>query len=202
MKAWRSMKKIVVALMLTLAAPSYAMPTFGIAPIYRGDFARHQILLAQAPTGTVAPASDPVTILAQAQADLPAGKWAGKLDLTKDFALGGWQSLKSADEAYGISKPVWSLLKGGQPILNVGLFAGIDKPLVPLASSSPKFLGGLTVAVPGSTLDWALGTNMGAQWVPALKTGLLCAYDVSRPKALKAVPDFVGIGASYGFTLK
>lgn len=137
----------------------------------------------------------------QGLAAIPAGSWAGKLDLNRDFALGGWQSLKSADEAYGISKRVWSLQKGGQTLMNVGLFIGADKPLVPLVSSSPRLLGGATIAVPGSTLDWALGTNWGAQWVPSLKTGLLCAYDLFRPKTLKSVPDFVGIGAAYQFTI-
>ena len=142
-------------------------------------------------------AQDPVALAQAAVAAIPPGAWVGKLDLTRDFAVGGWQSLKSADEAYGVSKRFWSLNKGGQDLLNVGLFAGVNKPLVPLAASPLKFLGGATIAVPGSTLDWALGTNWGAQWVPALKTGVLCAYDLSRPKALKAVPDFVGIGASY-----
>lgn len=143
----------------------------------------------------VAPAAE------AAIAALPSGKWVGRLDLSKDFQLGGWQSLKSTDEAYGISKRVWHLDKGNQTLLNVGLFVGVDKPLVPLASSSPKFLGGATIAVPGSTLDWALGTKMGDAWAPNLKTGVLCAYDLSRIKQIGLVPDFVGIGASYKFAL-
>lgn len=142
-------------------------------------------------------AQDPLALAAAAEASIPAGAWAGKLDTTKDFSVGGWQSLKSADEAYGVSKPIWSLQKGGQPLLNVGIFAGIDKPLVPLASSAPKFLGGATISVPGSTLDWALGTNMGAMWVPRLKTGVLYAQDFTRPKAMTWGSGFVGVGASY-----
>ena len=41
-------------------------------------------------------------------------------------------------------------------------------------------------------MNWA-----SQQWAPKLKTGVLCAYDLLRLKQIKAVPDFVGVGASY-----
>lgn len=123
--------------------------------------------------------------------------WSGKWDFTPDATIGGWQSIKSADQAVGVSKRFWHVDKGSDPILNLGLFGGGSKPLLSEPSSSLRILGGVTIAVPGSVIDWALGTNWGSQWIPALKTGILCAYDVTRLKSLKAVPDFVGIGASY-----
>lgn len=122
---------------------------------------------------------------------------AGKLDLASMPALGAWQSLKSAEQAIGISKRVWHLDKDEQVMINVGLFGGSSSPLFSEPNASPRALGGVTLAVPGSILDWALGTSYGDTWLPKLKTGLLCAYDVSRPKSLKAVPDFVGLGIAW-----
>ena len=146
-------------------------------------------------------AGDPVAsaLANQVVADLPSGAWNGRFDRNPDFHIGGWQSLKSLDQAYGISKPVWSLNKGDTQILVVGLFAGVKKPLDPLASSGVRFLAGETVVVPGHAFDWALGTKMGSYWLPKAKAGLLIAHDWSRPKALKLVPDFVGLGLTYGF---
>ncbi len=133
-------------------------------------------------------------VLLLAAAPARAVPWAGKLDLTSPLTLGGWQSIKSADQATGLSKRLFHLDAGDQPVLNVGLFGGVSKPLLTAPSGAPHALGGLTVAVPGSTLDWALGTSWGAAWLPKLKTGILAAYDLTRIKALKAVPDFVGVG--------
>lgn len=126
---------------------------------------------------------------------------SGKLDTTPDFAIGTWQSVRSADQAFGVAKHVWSLNYGANAVLNVGLFAGAQKPLLSEPGTAARPVAGPTFAVPGSTLDWALGTNWGAQWVPDLKTGVLVGYDFSRPKALSIVPGFVGVGAAYSFTV-
>lgn len=112
-------------------------------------------------------------------------------------SLGAWQSLTSADQAFGLSKRVAHLDQDAQPLVNVGIFLGGSKALVSEPASSPRLLGGLTVAVPGSLIDWALGTDWGSRWVPPLKTGLLCAYDLTRVRMLKVRPDFIGIGIQY-----
>lgn len=133
-------------------------------------------------------------------AALPSrAQWAGRLDLTSPPTLGAWQSLRSADQAFGLSKRLFHLDCGDQVALNVGVFGGASKPLLTAPAGGARALGGLTVAVPGSTLDWALGTAWGAAWLPRLKTGVLCAYDLTRLRALKAVPDFVGVGAAWAF---
>ncbi len=143
-------------------------------------------------------APDPVAIAQQAISALPNGPWNGRLDKNwTDFHLGGWQSLKSLDQAYGVAKPVWSLNKGEQPLLNLGFFAGVQKPLDPLASSSLRVLAGETIQVPGSALDWALGTKMGSYWLPKAKAGLLIAHDWTRPSAMHLAPDFVGLGLTW-----
>jgi hypothetical protein len=157
------------------------------------------LLLAAGPV--CAQSQDPISLVQSVASSIPSGAWTGRLDLTPDFGAGAWQSVKSPDQAYGVSKRLFMLQKGGNDLLNLGLFVGVNKPLVPLAGSPLRFLGGATIAVPGSTLDWALGTNWGSQWAPALKTGVLCAYDLTRIKQVKAVPDFVGIGATYFFTV-
>ena len=159
---------------------------FGAAPLF-----------AQSLPTVSGTAQDPVSLAQSAVAAIPPGKWAGKLDLSLDFTVGGWQSLKSADQAYGVSKKFWSLQKGGNVLVNVGFFAGVQKPLVPLASSPLRFLGGDVIQVPGSTLDWALGTNWGSQWAPKLKTGILFAHDLSRLAKTHLFGDFIGIGAAY-----
>ncbi len=142
-------------------------------------------------------APDPLALAQAAVAAVPSGKWAGKIDLTPDFALGTWQSLKSADEAFGLSKRVWHLDKGGQTLVNVGLFAGVQKPIFTAPGSAPRFLGGDIIGVPGSTLDWALGTKWGDAWAPRLKTGVLFAHDLTRIAKTHLFGDFIGIGASY-----
>lgn len=129
-----------------------------------------------------------------------AAPWAGKLDLGSPIALGAWQSVTSADEAIGVAKHVWSLSKGDQPLLNIGVFAGVEKPMLaglPQLNVAPTYLAGITTQVPGSALDWALGTQMGAAWLPKLKTGLLLADDLTRPRQLHLRPTFVGVGLTY-----
>ncbi len=100
-----------------------------------------------------------------------------------------------------MSKRLWSLSKGGYLLLNVGVFAGIEKPLVPLAGSPVRFLAGDVIQVPGSALDWALGTKWGDAWVPNLKTGVLFAHDLSRLSKTHLFGDFIGIGGSYQFNI-
>lgn len=126
-----------------------------------------------------------------------SGPLAGHLDLKTMPAFGAWQSLQSPDQAFGVSKRLFHLDYSAQTILNVGIFGGVSKPLLSEPAATPVALGGLTMAMPGSTLDWALGTSWGDLWAPRLKTGILCAYDLSRPNALKVVPGFVGFGVTY-----
>lgn len=126
-------------------------------------------------------------------------QWAGKLDLVSLPTIGAWQSVQSVEQAFGVSKRWFHLDTSGQTVLNVGVFGGVSKPLLSEPSAAPHALGGLTFAVPGSTLDWALGTNWGDMWLPRLKTGLLAAYDLSRFKTLHVVPGFVGIGGQWMF---
>lgn len=129
-----------------------------------------------------------------------ASPWAGKLDLNSAPAIGAWQSVTSADEAVGLSKHLWSLNKGDQAVLNLGVFGGVSKPMLaglPDLSVAPTFLAGVTAQVPGSALDWALGTKMGDAWLPKLKTGILLADDLTRPRQLHLRPTFVGVGLAY-----
>ena len=123
---------------------------------------------------------------------------AGRLDLTSLPALGAWQSLTSADQAVGVSKRFFHVDYAGQPLLNVSVFAGGSKPIT--APAAPvRFLAGDVIQVPGSTLDWALGTKWGDAWAPNLKTGVLFAHDLSRLAAAHLAPDFIGVGASWPF---
>lgn len=142
-------------------------------------------------------AQDPVALAQAAVASIPSGNWAGKVDLTPDVALGTWQSLKSTDQAFGISKRFLHLDKGGNTLVNVGLFAGIEKPIFTAPGAAPCFLGGDIISIPGSTLDWALGTKWGDAWAPRLKTGVLFAHDLSRLNKTHLFGDFIGIGATY-----
>lgn len=137
--------------------------------------------------------------LAQAAsvAKMPAGPWAGKLDLLSPPSLAAYQSFTSLDQAVGFQKNLWSVSKGPYEVIRFGLFVGYYKPI--FSNSSPKTLGGATVLVPGSVLDWAMGTNYGAQWLPALKTGILVGYDLTHPKTLHARPDFAGPGVTYAW---
>jgi hypothetical protein len=122
---------------------------------------------------------------------------AGKIDLTTLPAIGVWQSLQSTDQAIGVSKRFFHVDADAQPLLNVGLFAGGTKPLLSNAGQTTRFLMGETIGVPGSTLDWALGTTWGDKWVPQLKTGILIAHDWSRIHAMHILPDFIGAGVTW-----
>jgi len=121
---------------------------------------------------------------------------AGHLDFQSKPSYSAWQSVESPDQALGLSKRVFYVVKDQQQMLNVGLFGGAKKNLLD-SSKTPKAVGGLTLAIPGSVLDWALGTKMGDAWVPALKTGVLSAYDLTRLKQIHWKPDFIGVGISY-----
>jgi hypothetical protein len=179
------MNIIIAALLFVLAGPAIAQD----AP---------QAPAAPAPVVVAAPASpDPLALVQAAAASIPAGKWAGKADLALNVSLGTWQSLKSTDQAFGISKRFFHLDKGGQTLVNVGLFAGVQKPIFTAPSSTPRVLGGDIIGVPGSTLDWALGTKWGDAWAPRLKTGVLFAHDLTRLAKTHLFGDFIGIGASY-----
>lgn len=123
--------------------------------------------------------------------------WTGRMDWTSLPSYGAWQSVTSADQAVGLSKHFWTLAKDQSPLLNLGLFAGVSKPMLSDPSASTRFLGGSNVAVPGAALDWALGTSWGQKWLPKLKTGMVFAHDLSRPSQLHWKPDFIGVGASY-----
>lgn len=126
-----------------------------------------------------------------------AATWAGKLDLTTLPALGAWQSLESPDQAVGFAKRFWYLDRDGQEMIRVGLFGGVSKAMFSDPPAPARPLGGATLAVPGSLLDWALGTSWGAMWLPRLKTGLLGAYDLTRISQLHARPTFFGLGIAY-----
>lgn len=132
---------------------------------------------------------------ASAAVKLPDGPWVGKSQLSALPSLALAQSCTSTDQALGIHKDLWSLYKGGYEIVRVGGFGGFYKPL--FTSSGPRSLAGGTVLVPGSALDWALGTNYGDKYLPALKSGILVAYDVTRPKSLSWNPNFIGPILSY-----
>lgn len=121
--------------------------------------------------------------------------FAGKLDLTSLPAVMAAQSFSKPDTVAGVEKRVWHLDKGDQELLNVGLFAGLHRHG---AQGTPtKGIGGGTLSVPGSLLDWALNTHMGDAWLPKLKTGVLAGWDFVRPADLKADPDFVGFKLTY-----
>lgn len=122
---------------------------------------------------------------------------SGKLDLTSLPSYGVWQSVTNTNEAIGVSKHLYSVLIGTQPLVAVGVFVGAYKPMLTQPAAPLGVLGGATVAVPGSLLDWAMNTTMGSQWLPLLKTGMLFSWDITRPNELHPAPSFIGVGASY-----
>lgn len=130
---------------------------------------------------------------------MPAGPWAGRLDLKSPPTLAAYQSFTSYDQAFGLQKNVWSLYKGPYEVVRLGVFGGYYKPVFSSPNQSPRSIGGPTVLVPGSVLDWAMGTNYGAAWLPSLKTGILLGYDLTRIKALGIKPDFAGPGITYAW---
>ena len=116
--------------------------------------------------------------------------FAGKLDLTNDFALAAYQSVTSPDEVVGVGKRLVYLNHNGTDILNLGAFGGVNR-------MDNHGMAGPTGQVPGSALDWALGTKMGDTWLPKLKTGMFFGWDVTRPHEMKAQPSFIGVGVNY-----
>lgn len=124
---------------------------------------------------------------------------AGRVDTTTLPSIGLWQSVTSADQAVGVSKRLLHLDYAAQPLVNVSLFAGATKPMLSEPATPMRWLAGDVIAVPGSTLDWALGTKMGDQWVPNLKTGVLFAHDLSRIAKTHLFGDFIGVGAAWAF---
>lgn len=122
---------------------------------------------------------------------------AGKLDLTSLPSIGAWQSVTSADQAVGVSKRFFHADYNGNILVNVSLFAGVTKPMLTEPATPIRFLGGDVIQIPGSTLDWALGTKWGDAWAPRLKTGILFAHDLSRLNKTHLFGDFHGIGISY-----
>lgn len=121
----------------------------------------------------------------------------GRLDLDSAPSIGAWQSVSDERQAIGISKRLLVVSKDETEVINFGVFAGAVKPVFTEPASSPMAIGGVTVSVPGSLLDAALGTKMGDAWVPRLKTGVLLGYDLTRPKSLHLRPNFVGVGVTY-----
>ena len=184
------MKKLIVALSLALA-PVAAMAQ------------------AAAPAAPAAPAAlttvsgtaaEVVQVVQAAQVNLPSGAWAGKFTFNSPLSLAAYQSFTSAEVAYGVHWSPFVLSKGSYALLDVGVFAGVYQPILsqPL-NSSPHTLAGPTLFVPGSALDWALGTNYGAAWLPSLKTGILFGYDMTRPNTIHVKPTFMGPGISWAF---
>lgn len=123
----------------------------------------------------------------------------GRFDASTPPAFGAWQSVVSADQAIGVSKPIYHIAVNSVEAVRLGLFLGGSKPLLSDPPAPIAFLGGLVVTVPGSLLDLALGTHMGDLWVPRLKTGVLLADDLTRPSQLHLRPSFAGIGAAWPF---
>lgn len=126
-----------------------------------------------------------------------ASPLAGKLDLTSLPSIGAWQSITSADQALGVSKRLFHLDYAGQALVNISVFAGATKPMLSEPAAPIRFLGGDVIQVPGSTLDWILGTKWGSAWAPRLKTGILFAHDLSRISKTHLFGEFQGIGISY-----
>lgn len=123
--------------------------------------------------------------------------FSGRLDMDSTPSIGAWQSVRDESQAIGISKRIIVVSKDSTEVLSLGVFAGAVKPLLTEPGTPPSAIGGLTVGIPGSLLDAALGTKMGDAWVPRLKAGVLVGYDLTRPKALSFDPRFVGVGVSY-----
>ncbi len=124
---------------------------------------------------------------------------AGRLDLTSLPAVGAWQSVKDTNQAVGVSKRFFHLDYSGNTLLNVSLFAGATKPMLSEPGTPVRFLAGDVIQVPGSTLDWALGTKWGDAWAPNLKTGVLFAHDLSRIAHTHLFGEFQGVGVTWLF---
>ncbi len=123
-----------------------------------------------------------------------ASPWAGKLDTSIIPYASAYQSFTDSREALGFEKRIVSLNYNGQEVAKLGVFAGEASGAVGVG---PKAVAGPTFALPGSLLDWALGTTWGQQWLPKLKTGVTASYDLVRPSQAHWKPDFYGFGIAY-----
>ena len=123
-----------------------------------------------------------------------ASPWQGKLDTTFVPYAAAYQSFTSATEVLGLEKRVLSVYYNGQEMIKFGVLAGESSGAVGVA---PRAVAGPTFAVPGSLLDWSLGTTWGQQWLPKLKTGVIAWYDLARPSQAHWRPDGYGFGIAY-----
>ena len=120
------------------------------------------------------------------------GKWSFATP-----ALGAWQSLKNADQAIGVKEDLWTIHVNGQPLCVFGWQFSVTKPMLSSPNDPVRFVGGPTFLVPGSLLDWTLGTTWGQQWLPKAKAGLTAAPDVMRLNDISINNTFFGLGISY-----
>jgi hypothetical protein len=120
------------------------------------------------------------------------GKWAWSTP-----AIGAWQSLNSADQALGVKEDLWTIHANAQPLCVFGWEFSVTKPMVSSPRDPVRFVGGPTFSVPGSLLDWTLGTPWGQQWLPKAKTGLTAAPDLTRLNAIGVKNTFFGFGITY-----
>lgn len=125
-----------------------------------------------------------------------ASPWSGKLDMTINPYASAYQSFTDARQALGFEKRIVSLNHNGIEVAKLGLFVGATHDLSAVGAA-PKAVGGMTLSVPGSDLDWVLGTTWGQQWLPKLKTGVTASYDLVRPSQAHLNPDFYGFGIAY-----
>lgn len=123
---------------------------------------------------------------------------AGRLDLNTLPSVGAWQSVTDTSQAIGVTKRLFHIDYAGQPLVNLSVFAGITKPFVELAAPI-RFLAGDVIQIPGSDLDWLLGTKWGDAWLPKLKTGILFAHDLSRINKTHLFGDFKGVGVTWPY---
>jgi hypothetical protein len=119
-----------------------------------------------------------------------ASPWRGVLDAQWPPKPALYQSLVDADQAAGVQSSLWSVTYGTQTLITAGAFAGATR-------AQEKIIAGPTVKVPGSLLDWTLGTSWGQAWLPKAKAGLLIGWDFTRPAILKAKPNFAGVGVAF-----
>lgn len=112
-------------------------------------------------------------------------------------AVGAWQSLTNADQALGLKEDLWTIHVNHQPLCVFGLEASVTKPAISSPDDPVRFVGGPTLSVPGSLLDWTLGTTWGQQWLPKAKAGLTAAPDVTRLNAIGFKNTFFGFGITY-----
>lgn len=182
------MKKLLTLAILSIALRAHAQEVPPLAPVATPSTPANVSLPILSGT-----ASDILQLVnASAAAKLPDGPWAGRSQLKSFPSIALAQSFTTTDQAIGIHKDLVSLYKGGYEVIRVGVFGGFYKPIFTSNGQGPRSLAGGTILVPGSALDWVMGTNYGNKFLPALKSGVLVAYDITRPNSLGLRPDFVG----------